>query len=261
MMKKGFTLIELMLAMAFVSILIIAIAILVMNIQGIYRRGIAMREVNSTSRAIVDDLTRSINSAPAVVAGTHAVRFTNGARIEGGAFCTGFYSYVWRQADFLLNGPFTGGVRINDSQDYRLLKMRDVGRLLCNPTNLQNAGLSGCNVTGGRLTCPVSGIHNLTSAAFGFGAPVELISSGGMELALFDFDVFEPARSGVTGHVFYSGSFILGTPRGARTDASGALFSTDVCQPPADADRFDFQYCSINKFNFAASSLGAIGER
>jgi type II secretory pathway pseudopilin PulG len=263
MRKKGFTLIELMLAMTFVAILIIAIAILVMNIQGIYRRGIAMREVNATSRSIIDDITRAIHSAPVVAEDSHhAVEFINSGRVEGGIFCTGFYSYIWRQADFLTNSPLTGSVRVNNSPDYRLLKMRDVGRRLCDRDLLTSSAGLTCN-NASRLTCQVGGINNLAPAIFGFSNQVELISSGGMELALFSFDIFEPARSNITGHVFYAGSFILGTPRGARTDASGALFSTDACHPPVDTavDKFDFQYCSINKFNFAASSLGAIEER
>jgi hypothetical protein len=245
-----------MLAMTFVSILIIGITVLVMNIQGIYRRGIATREVNSTSRSVVDDITRAIASAPTTSANVpHAVEFINGSRVEGGVFCTGFYSYIWKQADFLWdNSSSSGGgaVQVNGSKDYRLLKARDVGRELCQPSAI---GASTCPNNNGKLLCPVAGSPNLTATD-----TTELISSGGLELALFDFDIFKPAKSNITDQVFYAGSFILGTPRGANV--LGGLVSAEVCEPPsttADAV-LDFQYCSINKFNFAASSLGTVGE-
>ncbi|MCL2038719.1 type II secretion system GspH family protein [Candidatus Saccharibacteria bacterium] len=256
--RRGFTILELLFAMTFTAILVVSITVLVMNIQGIYRRGLALRQVNATSRSVVDDITRAIASAPAVSDTAYAIDFINGTSTEGGVFCTGFYSYVWKQADFLWQpGSATGGgaVSVNGDKDYRLLKVRDVGRTLCRPAAL---GLSSCPTLGGtdRLRCPVSGTHNLTAASS--EPPVELISSGGLEIALFSFDIFQPAVSSITGQVFYSGSFILGTPRGANIQ--GGLVSTEVCQPPGEADIFDFQYCSINKFNFAASSIGSIGE-
>jgi prepilin-type N-terminal cleavage/methylation domain-containing protein len=253
--KKGFTMVELMMAMTFVAILVVAITVLVMNIQGIYRRGVAMREVNSTSRSIVDDITRAIAGAPSTADTAHAVEFINGTRVEGGVFCSGFYSYIWKQADFLWNaGDNTGGgaVAVNGSKDFRLLKARDVGRHLCQPSSL---GLSSCPNNAGKLLCPVAGSPNLSATE-----TVELISTGGLELALFDFDIFNPAKSNITGQVFYAGSFILGTPRGANV--LGGLVSAEVCDAPNTSgdSAFDFQYCSINKFNFAASSLGAVGE-
>lgn len=247
--RQGFTMVELMMAMTFVAILIVAITVLVMNIQGIYRRGLATREVNATSRSIVDDITRAIAGAPATDDSAHSVEFINGSRVEGGVFCTGFYSYVWKQADFMN----AGAVQVGSSKDFRLLKVRDVGRSLCKPASL---GLSSCPESNGKLLCPVSGSPNLSAPD-----AVELISSGGIDLALFDFDIFKPAKSNITGQVFYAGSFILGTPRGANT-LLGGIVSAEVCQPPVTSPdiAFDFQYCSINKFNFAASSLGAIGE-
>ncbi|MCL2371286.1 type II secretion system GspH family protein [Candidatus Saccharibacteria bacterium] len=260
--KKGFTIVELLLAMTFVAILLVAITVLVMNIQGIYRRGIAMREVNATSRSIIDDITRAISSAPSFSeGGSHAVTFRNGANTEGGTFCTGFYSYIWRHANFVPRlGSAQGAVQFDGSRDYRLIKIRDVGRRLCNQAALNGVSGMSCN-SNPHMTCNVTGSPNITLAAFSLSDPVEMISSGGLELALFSFDIFEPARSSVTGQVFYAGSFVLGTPRGASAAAMGGLVSASVCTPPAQAVDFNFQYCSINKFNFAASSLGAIGER
>ncbi|MCL2002137.1 type II secretion system GspH family protein [Candidatus Saccharibacteria bacterium] len=247
---KGFTMIELMFAMTFVAILIIAIAVLVMNIQSIYRRGLAVREVNATSRSLVDDITRAIAGAPAVGAGSHSVEFISGSRIEGGVFCTGFYSYVWKQAEFLRGG----NIRVNGSNDYRLIKARDVGRSLCRRLNLEGFGGLDCDDEASPISCTVTGSSDLMASE-----TTELISSGGLEIALFSFNIFQPAQSGITGQVFYAGSFILGTPRGA--DVTGGIVSSEACQPPNKAEAFDFQYCSINKFNFAASSLGAIGDR
>jgi hypothetical protein len=249
-----------MMAMAFVSILIVAITVLVMNIQGLYRRGLSMREVNSTARSVVDDITRAITSAPSVSAtSVHSVEFRRNGNVEGGTFCTGFYSYVWKQAEHLASNTDPNRrspVQVNGNSNYRLMKASDRGRQLCDPGYLGMRGISSCAGTGKLICNNMSGAPNLAATD-----AVELISSASLELGLFSFDIFPPARTGVTGQVFYAGSFILGTSRGANAVAGGGIIRSETCTPPSDVDALlDFQYCSINKFNFAASSVGAIPE-
>lgn len=64
--KQGFTIVELMLAMTFVATLLISIAVVTINIVTIYQRGLALKAVNNVGRSLVEELTTSINSAPAV---------------------------------------------------------------------------------------------------------------------------------------------------------------------------------------------------
>lgn len=63
--SQGFTIIEISLAMAFLATLLITIAMLTTHIIGIYQKGMSIKSVNSTGRALIDDLSRSIAVAPA----------------------------------------------------------------------------------------------------------------------------------------------------------------------------------------------------
>ena len=59
---KGFTLIELMLSMTFISILLVAIAVTIIQISNVYNRGITLKEVNQAGRSLSNELQRSITS-------------------------------------------------------------------------------------------------------------------------------------------------------------------------------------------------------
>ncbi len=58
-MRRGFTIVELMLAMAAVSVLLVIIVMLVMNINSIYRKGIALR-CSAGSSVLKDDMTDEV---------------------------------------------------------------------------------------------------------------------------------------------------------------------------------------------------------
>ena len=122
MKKKAFTIIELMLAMAFLGTMLVGIASLTMRITNIYQKGLALRSINSIGREIISDLTRTINGSRVdidinpTVPNSLQVDYQqiNEARADyfistsdtddrqlGGVFCTGDYSYVWNTADTL----------------------------------------------------------------------------------------------------------------------------------------------------------------
>jgi len=97
--------------------------------------------------------------------------------------------------------------------------------------------------------------------------PLELLSISGevadyvdtqdaaeSDLALYDFRVFPPTVNRVTGHVFYSATFVLGTLRGIDITAAG-----NYCVNISETLNTDFAYCSINKFNFAMTTMGTGG--
>jgi prepilin-type N-terminal cleavage/methylation domain-containing protein len=62
--KQGFTLIELMLAMAFIAMLLLAIALIILQISTIYNRGLTIKEAVQASSAISSDLSQDIAAAP-----------------------------------------------------------------------------------------------------------------------------------------------------------------------------------------------------
>ena len=65
-MKKtrGFTIIELMLAMAFLGTMLLGIATLIIRITNIYQKGLALRAVNSTGREIISRTLLVQSTAP-----------------------------------------------------------------------------------------------------------------------------------------------------------------------------------------------------
>ena len=48
--KKGFTLVELSLAIVFISILLLTIGFLTVHITSVYQKGLAMKAVNATAK-------------------------------------------------------------------------------------------------------------------------------------------------------------------------------------------------------------------
>jgi prepilin-type N-terminal cleavage/methylation domain-containing protein len=63
--KKGFTLIELMLAMSFISVLLLSIAMVGIQAGKMYSRGIVLRDVNQAGRDISDTIRRDFLQANA----------------------------------------------------------------------------------------------------------------------------------------------------------------------------------------------------
>src|SRR5690554_2740424 len=100
--QQGFTLIELTLAMAFISVLLLTIALTIMPIATIYNRGMTYKEVNQAARDVADDLRRSVrNSGVFTISTTGAnttdyVTLRNNANVViGGRLCLGSTSYIW----------------------------------------------------------------------------------------------------------------------------------------------------------------------
>lgn len=115
--KRGFTLIELMLAMTFISVLLIAIALLVIQISAIYNRGMTLRQVSSAGQSVVADIQRSVQASAADI---------DTSKVDSGRLCLGNYSYIWNSADSNSN-QYAGG----DDRQIRLVRAVDLGRAYC----------------------------------------------------------------------------------------------------------------------------------
>ena len=252
--KAGFTIIELSLAMTFVSILMIFIAVLVINMTGIYTKGVTIKDLNSTGRIIIDDITRSIAASPPIILNDK----TTGAPLyyksttNGGRFCTGVYSYIWNNVvsdaggKTRIYGRDTGDTGANEYagnpsendlrklgllKPLRLVKVMDRSRVYC---------IEGDK----KVELPAD---LAPGADTGIGTkPIELLGTNDTDLAVYDFKVFDPAQSKANRQVFYSVSFVLGTVRGMGLN--GAMTASTACKPPSD-DAGEFNYCAINKFN------------
>ena len=270
MRKKAFTIIEFMLATTILTVMLISIAALTIRIIEIYKKGLAMRAVNSVGRDIVSDLSRVIASSPVTnkvmpEPGADAITDTaikkswadyyneltvdrNGFSVQAsGVFCTGQYSYIWNTAPTIesINDGVTPttALKIND-QVHRLARIPDGNRSVCN------------HGTGAALIPPAGNNYTADDKDV-----TVLINKDENDLVLYDFSILPAMQNRRTSQIFYSGSFIIATLAGGVNVQSNGNFCTGkdktyTSEEDTEATSLDFNYCSVNKFNFSVRATG-----
>lgn len=291
--KSGFTIIELMLTMSFVAVLLITIAIVTTNIVSIYQKGMTLKAVNSVGRGLIDELTSAINLAPSVdttslcnslapnnVEGCindqafkyvyQSVQNSDGEQL-GGIFCTGNYSYLWNTFYSETSGQSSGRLKLvyrdlsNNKQeisDFRLIRIEDKTHRACSSVVNSNyeSTLSQTDI-----------IDVQTLAHSSESAPLwnrisepksDFLNEFDLDLTLYELTIFHLSQDSVTLRSYLSGTFILATLRGnVDIMRSGDYCSVNTTNAGGeDSGSHDlgseFNYCAINKFNFAARTAG-----
>lgn len=221
--RKGFTLIELMLAMSFLSVLLLAIAMTVIQVSNIYTRGLTLKEVNQAGRAVSADLKSGISSsAPFAIPGPKYVQ-----QAWGGRLCVGQYSYIWNYGATLSNPSADGtnsNVYSNSTNKIRFVKVPD------------NSG----------VYCSSSG------KAIDSNGAVELLASGDRDLAIHSFSIVNDSTDARSSQGLYSISYVLGT-----NDQAALMPGATSCRPPSDLAS-DLNYCSINQFDIVVRAMNAL---
>ena len=283
--KKGFTLVELSLAITFISVLLLTIGFLTIHITSIYQKGLAMKAVNATAKELIDDISRSISSAPIHSADSLCLeKYAGGANPSAayldcvkdnarklvyqqrygsvsiknskdathvptnGVFCTGRYSYIWNTA-YVLN-----------SDDYQ--NKGDYVHFRGSLNGDNNYRLKKVTDFGRKLCLdhmePDRYFYD-NSAEYNIANPtaIELLDNSENDLALYDFTIFKPSIHWLTNSAFYSGTFVLATIRGGIDINSVGNY----CSDPPDNLNTDFAYCAVNKFNFSMQAAGNNKER
>ena len=279
---QGFTLVELSLSLVFIAILSLTVAYIINDTIASYRRGVTLKQVNTIGMSLVDDISASIRNAPvaeslkAMCEAKYktksiidrcnsdegrgfmiATKFGDVAGVGSnvplyGIFCTGDYSYIWNSGYF-----FDGKNKITDKKiepakfkyesgktiSGRLLKIKDDSRSICSEAMGNNYQLKDSSKFSVENEVPL-----------GKEEPVDLLASdsGSNEgLVLYELDITNPARSeAAKNNAFYLVSFILGTVQGGiNIDETGG-----TCAAPEDYANENFDYCAINKFNFAVQA-------
>ena len=230
--NSGFTLIELMLAMTFLSFLLIAMALTVIQISAIYNHGMTLKEVNQAGRSMSNELQRTITSgAPFFLPVPYNPTSHFISNSWGGRLCVGQYSYIWNYGQALNN---------NDSNLYKYSGSDSTKPIRF--IKLPDAKADYCLVT----ATPIP----LASA-------VELLEVGDHNLAIHSFNISSPATAtdSKTKEQLYSLSFVIGT------NDSNALVLTDpasiYCKGPSLAGS-DLAYCSVQEFNIVARAGNAV---
>ena len=186
-----------------------------------------------------------------------------------GIFCTGKWTYIWNSG-YLASGGSAGEIKplrlkynngMMTDEKARLLKVQDENRTICKTT----AGYKAIGSTDGAQSDytkaaedPLAkyaenhrdGIIDINGLTVLDAAPEDLLEKNG-GLAIYDLAVTQPATVENLDVMFYAASMILGTLRGGPDITVGS----DTCKTPEDLNA-DFDYCAINKFNFAARAVG-----
>lgn len=236
--QSGFTLIELMLAMGFVSVLLIAIAMTVIQIGNIYNHGLTLKDVNQAGRSLASELQRSIaESSPFDInSGVESRYIQQGApgNYWGGRLCVGQYSYIWNYGKALDIALKTGdtsrlNVYLGSTNQIRFVKVVDPNANYCSETS--------------KKIDPTNAI--------------ELLNVGQHNLAIHDFVISTSLSSGDSkiGQQLYSLEFTIGT------NDQNALTTSDtgtvICKAPNQSGA-DPAYCSINQFDIVALAGNAV---
>jgi hypothetical protein len=263
-----------MLAMAFLAALLLTIALVVMHIVSVYQKGHAIKAVNSTGRAIVDEISRSIGASQFAdvsnIATYYFQRYGN-AVVNGenrivpmrGGFCTGRYTFLWNTAyainsesniainanvmryNFEYNGTDVGMISLRDRLrrgEFRLIKVLDAQRQICAQVA---AALPNNN--------PVIEPPNALDPDNAIFDPLEMLEATENNLAIYDFRVFPAAQNTTNRQTYYSATFILATLRGGIDITSYGNYCQDHAMSSIATD---FSYCAINKFNFSMRATG-----
>lgn len=308
--KKAFTIIELMLAMAFLGTMLLGIATLILQITNIYQKGLSIRGINAVGREIISDLTRTVEASRVNVAINPSSTKSNGdinteisdelvrrARADyfvetvkdgkqmGGVFCTGSYSYVWNTAENIRIARNADGYlegKISDASVNKLLndgvfiiRKKDgyiVPKLVRFVDNERNACLHTESVD--RKKFEPAGDENQSIkkdktlfdvSEYSDNSINELIQENEADLVLYDFSILPATQNPTTYQIFYSGTFILATLRGGVNILSNGDFCQGSDKEDGSIDNAeeytgnDFDYCAVNKFNFAIRATGETG--
>lgn len=217
--SAGFTLVELMLAMTFLSILLIAIATFTMEITHLYDKGQTIKTINQSGREVVDSIRRDSRTM-----GSLSERFVVPAGSNGwlGRLCFGSVSYVWNTATDLQD-PAKGVkyTKISGGAGDRvvLARVQDVGGAYCSDT---------------------------TKTDVPEASSTEMLKGDGRDMALYAVN-WQPISPAGSSPQLYLLSFTLGTNEKQAVNTSNLS-----CRPPGDVES-NFDFCSVNDFEVLLS--------
>lgn len=283
--RRGFTLVELMLAMGFVGSLLVIIALIIMQIMGLYNRGLTLKEVNQVSRTVVRDMQQSVAGVDAFelqykdevtgemkeaetlsdLQGREVDYYSNQA---GGRLCTGSYSYAWNTGAALesYNPRLIGYNAATSTQEYG-----EDGR---GPYPIQFVETGAHDRTPVRFVktpdpnkalCRLTNEENVSERSRILGRPGEftnVLGAGNNELALYNFAIETQSNIDVTDteltavSTFYYIRMTLGTQSGDEKE--GTISGSVECSAPAEAEYNEGEYCAVNKIDFVARTGGVV---
>ncbi len=166
--QKGFTLIELMLAMAFIAFMLLFITSAILQATKLYVKGSAIRQINQAGRQVLSDISTKMRySTPTNLLGKNRL-------------CVGGVSYIWNIEGTVPTNTFAAP---NSTAPLHLVSLDDPSGNLCVPPygaidKTKTTSLVGDEST--VLQFVVS--HNVDSSLWDVSL---ILSTGGSNLPLF----------------------------------------------------------------------------
>jgi type II secretory pathway pseudopilin PulG len=114
--EAGFTLVELILATAFIAFILIFMLATMLQVMSNYNKGLAIKQINQAARTAVEEMSRLVQGTD-----TSAI---NTAYINNGRVCFGGVSYVWNIKGATTN-KYTSGT------SFTMVRVNDTGGALC----------------------------------------------------------------------------------------------------------------------------------
>lgn len=235
--QQGFTLIELTIALAFLSVLLIAILTLTLAAGKMYVKGTTNKTVNQSGREIQDIMRRDFlaadNTRISAVATEGALGRTSGR------ICLGNVSYLWNTAGMLndKSGDATNyqqHIRVDGDTPVRFMRVVDVNSDYCTRNSTTN-----------RLPTTVAAVPQNRA---------ELIGGEGREFALYEMTITPVIVDGVRG--MYRVQYTIGTNDIGTTEREGGSGYVR-CKPDASATA-NFDYCSVVDFDMMLRVEGGV---
>src|SRR5687768_6110446 len=96
--ERGFTLIELMLALAFISFILVFAITTIIQVMRTYNKGLAVKDINQTARASLEDMSRYIRTTT-----PSKIKAVSQGGGNAGRTCLGGVSYVWNEQNQNIN--------------------------------------------------------------------------------------------------------------------------------------------------------------
>lgn len=221
--NRGFTLVELLLAMTGVSVLLISIATTTIQLMNLYQKGMTVKAINSAGRDIGDIIKRD----GLAISGDSDVTYVDPADDSNnlGRLCLGGYSYVWNTPESLRSSDVNVGV------SYNVSGARGDKIVFARVTD-----------SAGGLCRKVSGVYPAIISTDGSMNAKELIGDRNSGLAIHKV-AFERMFTDENGRSGYAISYTLGTYEDGTIDSSN-----QQCLAQSEATS-NYEFCAINQFS------------
>lgn len=216
--RNGFTLVELMLSITFIAVLLLAIAMMTIQMSSIYNKGLTLREANQAGQFVSSEVQRSLNQTY-----SNAVEAVNLPDSQGGRLCAGGTVYAWNYPDTFTPTERVDAInKVDGSADVRFVKFAGTIEQYC---ETQGGG-------------SWKALPDTAS---------ELLSGGNANIALHSFSLDRVAVPEDNTQTIYTVKIVVGTPSVGLVTEDNSL----LCKA---ADSKDDEWCAVNQFEFTARS-------